>query len=232
MPYFPIDRATNFIVEDESWTVVEYDRSSVPGVIYLSLTESKVNTIYDDLEKGIADLDKLAVYELLVPEVTQVFNIGETINLVFTLTKNGVPSDEEIEFISTNKRIARLIDNKLIAISKGEVDIIIQLKHYPAIQKIITIKVGAEKNEFSAYIEGNDILKLDRIGAYILKGTEEIIGEITYSIDDETLAKIIEVKDNICRVRANAKNKLGTIVISAVYNGNTYTKEVSIVPLW
>ena len=49
MPRYPISRATNFIIEDESWTVVELDHTSVPGVIYLSLTENKVNLIYDDL---------------------------------------------------------------------------------------------------------------------------------------------------------------------------------------
>ena len=232
LPRYPIDRATNFIVEDESWTVVEYDRSSVPGVIYLSLTESKVNMIYDDLDNDIADLDKLAIYNLSVPEVTQIFTVGETIDLTFTLMKNGVPSNEEVEFISTDKKIVKVIDNKLKAVSEGEVEIIVQLKQYPTIQKTIMVQVGAEKNEFSAYIEGSNTLRLDRIGIYTLKGTEEITGEVTYSISDNTLAKIIEVKDNNCSVRANAKNKLGNIVISAVYNGNTYTKEISIVPLW
>lgn len=232
MPRYPIDRATNFIVEDESWTVVEYDRSSVPGVIYLSLTESKVNTIYDDLENDVADLDKLAIYDLSVPEVTQIFTVGEPIELTFTLMKNGVPSDEEVEFISTNKKIVKMIDNELKAIAEGEVDIIVQLKQYPAVQKTITIQVGEEKNEFSAYIEGSDTLRLDRIGVYSLKGTEEVTGEVTYSISDNALAKIVEVKDNNCSVRANAKNKLGTITLSAVYNDNTYTKQISIVPLW
>ena len=232
MPRYPINRATNFIVEDESWTVVEYDRSSVPGVIYLSLTESKVNMIYDDLENDVADLDKLAVYNLSVPEVTQIFTIGEPIELTFTLMKNGVPSDDEVEFISTNKQIVKEINNQLIAIAEGEVDIVVQLKHYPTIQKTITIKVGQEKNEFSAYIEGSDILRLDRIGTYTLKGTEEITGEVIYSIDDNTLAKIVTVENNNCNIRANAKNKLGIITISALYNGITYTKSVSIVPLW
>lgn len=232
MPRYPINRATNFIVEDESWTVVEYDRSSVPGVIYLSLTESKVNMIYDDLENDVADLDKLAVYNLSVPEVTQIFTIGEPIELTFTLMKNGVPSDDEVEFISTNKQIVKEINNQLIAIAEGEVDIVVQLKHYPTIQKTISIKVGQEKNEFSAYIEGSDILRLDRIGTYILKGTEEITGEVIYSIDDNTLAKIVTVENNNCNIRANAKNKLGIITISALYNGITYTKSVSIVPLW
>ena len=232
LPRYSIDRATNFIVEDESWTVVEYDRSSVPGIIYLSLTESKVNTIYDDLENDIADLDKLAIYNLSVPEVTQIFTIGETIKLTFTLMKNGIPSSEEVEFISTNTSVVKKIDNELKAVAEGEADIIIQLKQYPAVQKIITIQVGEEKNEFSAYIEGRDILRLDRIGVYALKGTEEITGEVFYSINDNTLAKIIEIKNNSCYVRANAKNKLGKIIISAEYNNNTYIKEISIAPLW
>ena len=232
LPRYSIDRATNFIVEDESWTVVEYDRSSVPGIIYLSLTESKVNTIYDDLENDIADLDKLAIYNLSVPEVTQIFTIGETIKLTFTLMKNGIPSSEEVEFISTNTSVVKKIDNELKAVAEGEADIIIQLKQYPAVQKIITIQVGEEKNEFSAYIEGSDILRLDRIGVYALKGTEEITGEVIYSINDNTLAKIIEIKNNSCYVRANAKNKLGKIIISAEYNNNTYIKEISIAPLW
>ena len=246
MPRYPIDRATNFIVEEESWTVVEYDRSSVPGVIYLSLTESKVNMIYDDLDKDIADLDKLARYNLSIPEGIQTFKIHEVVNPIFTLMKNGVPSDEEIEFISMNKRVVKTMHidtinqetgekeckEALVAVAKGTAEIVIQLKQYPAIKKTIIVQVGEEKNEFSAYIDGSDILRLDRIGIYTLKGTEEITGKVSYSISDNTLAKIVEVKDNNCSVRANAKNKLGTITISAVYNDNTYTKEISIVPLW
>jgi len=68
MPRYSIDRATNFIVEEESWTVVEYDHTSVPGVIYLSLTENKINSIYDDVENNIADLDKKARYDIVLPE--------------------------------------------------------------------------------------------------------------------------------------------------------------------
>jgi hypothetical protein len=232
MPRYPIDRATNFIVEDESWTVVEYDHSSVPGVIYLSLTESKVNGIYDDTINQIADLDKLAVYELSVPEVTQAFLVNEPIELTFTLTKNGVPSNEEVEFISSDKKIAKNVDGQLIAVAEGVVDIIVQLKEYPAIQKIISIKVDSVKNEFSAYIEGSNTLRLDRVGNYLLKGTEDISGEVIFSIDDTTLAKISKVENNQCEVHANSKNKLGKVVLSASYNNVTYTKEISIIPLW
>ena len=232
MPRYPIDRATNFIVEDESWTVVEYDHSSVPGIIYLSLTETKVNVIYDDVENNVADLDKLAVYDLSIPDQTQIFKINEPINLVFTLMKNGQPSSEEVEFISTNKKIAKVINGQLTAVAAGIVDIIVQLKQYPKIQKIVEITIGEEEKVFSAYIEGNDNLKLDRIGIYLLKGTEDISGEIEFSINDNSLAKIIKISNNSCEVRANAKNKLGKVILSASYQEKIYTKEISIIPLW
>ena len=232
MPRYPIDRATNFIVEDESWTVVEYDHSSVPGVIYLSLTETKINLIYDDTNNDIADLDKLAVYELSVPDVVQTFLVNEPINLTFTLMKNGVPSNEEVEFISSDKKIAKIVDDQLTAIAEGTVDIIVQLKQYPTIQKIISIKVDSAKNEFSAYIEGSDTLRLDRVGSYMLKGTEDIFGEVIFSIDDTTLVKIVKVENNQCELRANSKNKLGKVILSANYNDVVYTKEISIIPLW
>ena len=88
------------------------------------------------------------------------------------------------------------------------------------------------KNEFSAYIEGSDTLRLDRVGSYMLKGTENISGEVIFSIDDTTLVKIIKVENNQCELRANSKNKLGKVVLSANYNDVVYTKEISIIPLW
>jgi hypothetical protein len=67
MPRRVVDRATNFIIEEESWQVIEYDHTSVPGTMYLSLTENKINLIYDDTQNKIADLDKRAKYELVLP---------------------------------------------------------------------------------------------------------------------------------------------------------------------
>lgn len=231
LPRFPIDRATNFIVEEEAWTVVEYDHTSVPGVIYLSLTEDKVNKIYDDIINNIADRDKLAKYEILISEENQQFEVGEPINIHFTLTKNGIPSDEEVEYISLDNTIAKIDKqtNQLVAIAKGEVGIIIQLKKEPSIRHQVDIIVG-DNNQFSAYIEGNASIRLDRKAEYTLKGTE-VIDNVTFSLSNN-LASIIEVNDNKCIVRANAKNNLGEVILSAEYNNEIYTKEISIVPLW
>ena len=232
LPRYPIDRATNFIVEKESWTVVEYDHTSVPGIIYLSLTEGKINQIYDDIDNNVADLDKLANYTLSIPEEVQTFTIGQPIKINFTLLKNGNLSTEKVDFISSNKKIAKIIDGELMAISEGEVEIIIQLHNYPEIKKSIVIQIIENANDFSAYIEGNDTIRLDRQNEYIFKANEELDEEVYFSLDNSNYAKIINTENNKCIVRANDKNKLGTFTLQAEYKNIIYTKEISVIPLW
>lgn len=233
MPRFPINRSTNFIIEDESWNVIEYDHTSVPGTIYLSLTEGKINLIYDDTENNIADMDRLAKYELLVPETAQIFNLNNEIEPQFTLVKNGVPINEPYDLISTNTALAKIIDGKLKAIGVGEVEIIVQLKNYPFIKKSLMINISEGNKEFSAYIEGADTIKLNRKGYYKLLGTDEINGTVVFSIiDDYHCVNRYEVDNNECTIYANDKNILKPFTLCAEYNGNTYTKVINIIPLW
>lgn len=232
MPRYPIDRATNFIVENESWSVVEYDHTSVPGIIYLSLTEGKVNLIYDDTENNIADLDKLAQYQVVLPENEQIFAIGDIIAPTLTIMKNGIPYKAEYNLLSTDKRIVKVIDGELKAVGTGTVDIIVQLKEYPDIQKTISITVSAAEQEFSAYIEGPDKIRLGRKGTYILVGTEVIDGQVIYGISNNSIAKIISVTNNSCEIQANEANILDSVILTATYDGKEYTKNISIIPLW
>lgn len=211
MPRYPIDRSTNFIVEEESWTVVEYDHTSVPGVIYLSLTEGKINSIYDDLENNIADTDKIADYQLLLPNERQAFAVGDDIvdKLKFTLTKNGVPSDEPINVLTTNKKYARFdkTTKRLVAAAEGEVELVLQLKNYPSITQHVVITIGEVNEQFSGYIEGESSIRLDRKTSYTLKGTLPVTGEVSYHLNDNGLAAIEPtVEPNVCIVHANAKN--------------------------
>lgn len=234
MPRYPIERATNFIVEQQSWTVVEYDHTSVPGVIYLSLTEGKINSIYDDVENNIADTDKLANYDLLLPQTEQRFKVGDVINPVFTLTKNGIPIDEPVDMISTNKQVVKLVNNELTAVGAGEVEIILRLQNYPTIEQRLTVNVTAEEQEFSAFIDGPDTLRLDNNATYTLVGTSEITSTVIFTIDNESLATIVkdELKENSCVVRANKKNLLEKFTLIATYQGRDYVKTISIIPLW
>lgn len=246
MPRYPIDRATNFIVEEESWSVVEYDHTSVPGVIYISLTENKINSIYDDVKNNIADLDKKAKYEIVLPKEKQNFSIGTSISPKFILMKNGIPYEEEVELVPLDKEYARIINGELIAKKEGETEIIVRLKQYPEVfQKTISINITAEETPFSAYIKGADVVRLDRVSYYILEGTQPITEQVSFSIIEGNEYAIIspftdEEKENLkdfnqktwCKIQANHKNLLGNFTLQAEINNQNYTKQIKIIPLW
>ena len=231
MPRYPIERSTNFIVENESWNTVEYDHTSVPGLIYVSLTENKINSIYDDTDNNIADLDKLAKYDLLLPDTQQNFSVGDEINIAFTLVKNGTPCDEEVKLIPSDKKFIQIINGTLIASKEGVTNVLVQLKNHPEIQKTISINITSIPSEFSAYIEGSDTIRLDRKNTYYLQGTENINEEVVFEVNS-SLASIIEIENNKCVIQANNKNKLGNIVLTATYRGKSYEKTIRIIPLW
>lgn len=237
MPRYPIDRATNFIVEEESWQVIEYDHTSVPGTIYLSLTENKINSIYDDVENSIADLDKLAKYSLLLPEEKQVFAVDTEIEPVFTIMKNGKVFKAEYNLLPDVKKYTKIVNDKLVAKEPGEATIYIQLKDYPEIKIPMTIVVGEEIQNFDAYIEGPDSIRLARKATYVLKDINGVLlTSVQYSINNIELASIIEENENGCIILANNDNKLTTnenkLELTITYNENVYTKIINIIPLW
>ena len=229
MPRHPIERATHYIVEDESWDVIEYDHTSVPGIIYLSLTESKVNTIYDDLQNNIADIDRLAKYVFAVPEDPETFKVGEEIKPTFTLMKDGNISKLAVEFIPTDKSLAKIVNGRLMAIAAGTTKLIAQLIDYPDIKQEINIVI-ADDIAFAAYLDGPDNIRLDREAEYSLQSNQELNGEVTYAINND-LASIV-VNNNICTLHANNKNKLGSLVLTATYNNVNYEKVINIIPIW
>ena len=232
MPRYPIDRATNFIVEDESWQVVEYDHTSVPGVIYLSLTENKVNLIYDDLVEDIADTDKMAKYSIDTAEPVQKFVLGSTVVPTFTLMKNGAPCDYSVDIISNDTAIVKNIKGQLKAVGIGTAILTIQLHDYPIQVSTIEVEITSEAAaETYAYISGPDKIRLGRTGEYVFVVNTSNVNAI-FSIDDLTKATIIEQHDDSCIIKANEKNKLGTFVISVTYNNIVYTKTITIIPLW
>ena len=232
MPRHNIDRDTSFIVEEEAWSMVEYDHSSVPGVIYLSLTEEKLNSIYDDTINNIADTDRLAKYEVITGKEKQIFTVGSPIIPTFTIVKNGKPVEVGYKLIPENKKIAKFVNGTLTAIKEGETSLIVQLVEYPEIYTRLEIIVGKENN-FSAYIEGSDSIRLGREFSYKLVGTSEINENVSFTLKETNLAFIIDSgENNLCRIKANDKNKLGSVELIAEYQGIEYTKTISIIPLW
>lgn len=241
LPRRPIDRATNFIIEEESWKVIEYDHTSVPGVIYLSLTENKINLIYDDVENKIADTDKRAKYELVLPPSVQRFALGAEIAPVYTIMKNGIPLQAEVEYISSNKSVAKIQNGVLTAVGLGEADVEIKVLNCTDIEPdVLSLHIEVTDDavtEFSCYIVGSDTIRLDREVTYQLVTTNgEVVSDVIFETSDIQLATV--VKDGT--IKANDKNNLGTFTLYAyLKDGNKpkeelayFSKEVKVIPLW
>lgn len=233
MPKVEIDRGTNFIIEDEGWKLVELDWTSVPGIIYLSLTESKINYQYDDIDVDIADTDKLQF-----PALAPIYSVGDILDPDFgEFTFN----EWEVELIpQEGAEYLELRDDKWVAIAPGNVTIIMQLRNRKAVQKRFELAIKELDSDFMAYISGADTIRLDRESAYELV-SEGNIYNAEYSLTEESqqlaiLKKLPEEQGQSTTskiiIRANDKNKLGDIVLIARYGNKEYRKTIKIVPLW
>lgn len=232
LPKQPIDRLTKFIVEEEGWYLVELDKSSVPGIMYLSATEDKINYINDDLKNEIGDADKLAKYEFVFPEKEEVFKVGAQIDLTFSIMRDGKPISLPVSYTLPNRKIVGFDkDRNLIAVAEGEVEIEIALKDKPEIKTIRKVIVSNVSSSFSGYIKGNNTIRLDRKATYELITTEENPNEVVFTLEGE-YASIVETDKAICVVKANAKNKLGKVLLRAESGSLSVEKEISIIPLW
>lgn len=222
MPTHSIMRHTNFIVEDEGWQMVESDFSSVPGVMYLSLTETKVNMIYDDLVYDIADTDKIAVYGFNYPTSGQKFSVGSVVKPQITMLKNNKVVDLPITYKPYD---LSYINENFEAIKEGETFIIVVAPdNY---QELIPIVITADQTQ-DMYLTGDLVIKLNRTKQYVLKNAE---GEVEFSIDSDR-AKVIEAHDNLCVIKANDENKLGYFTLTAKSGSQVYTLEIKVEPLW
>ena len=235
MPRRSIERSTNFIIEEESWAVIEYDHTSVPGVIYLSLTENKINLIYDDVENEIADTDKLAKYDLLIPAEPQVFGLNTVVEPKFTITKNGYVSAFDYNLIPDDITKIKIVNGELKAVGIGDTTITVQLRDYPDIKLTLNVSVATTSSDFIAYIEGPDKIRLAKENVeFKLASNSEIPSDanVVFSIDDTTIATITSVSGPSCRIKTNDKNILKPFTLTAVYDSVSYTKEIKIIPLW
>ena len=179
-------RGTTFIIEDEGWTVIECDWTSVKGVIYMSLTESKVNYEYDDRYVNVADVD-----ELEFPTIKTKYLVGEKIipeykdyihnEWKITLTPEKFPTkdaeghditppvvyDEENEIWIANAPWRSLtMTMHLVPIVSEDKDKEIEANR--AVTKNFEITIYAEEVEFQGYIYGVEEIKLGRQEVYCL----------------------------------------------------------------
>ena len=220
-------RGINFIIEDEGWQVIECDWTSVEGVVYMSLTETKVNYQYDDRDIDVADTDR---YKF--PELPTLYRVGDKIEPQF---ESDTLNQWEIELLKPDD--CDFINDDFIAIAPGQCIITMRLKNRPAVTHNEEIIINAVEEETIMWIEGPDELRLDRQGEYSLKSNlpinnpEQVKIVIQSSPSDKDVIRQEDYNKFI--VRANAKNKLGQLTLVAKYNDvECATKTVEIIPLW
>lgn len=237
--YDELMRGITFIIENEGWVVIECDWTSVEGIVYMSLTESKVNYQYDD-----RDIDVAATDRYKFPTLPTLYKVGDQIVPQF---EAGTLNQWEINLIKPDD--CDFINDAFQATGPGQCIITMQLKNRPAVTKTVEITINPIETEFVAYIKGSDKLRLDRKDYYTLVSDDGYINdaEVSFEIQPDSSAKkppsdyatLVpalddngEVISNKYILHANAKNKLGSVVLVATYQGKEYTKTVEIIPLW
>lgn len=232
IPDIVIAKGTRFVVNEEAWLLVEYDNTSVNGIRYLSLTEEKLNYITDDANLDIADTDTIAQYTVNSPEGVQNFIVGEEIVPLFSVLKNGLPFNEPVDIIPSDFTKVNWVEGKLMAVGTGKIDLTVRLRKYPTLSATIPCSIG-QVQTFSAFIDGQNQIKLNRSSEFAFVSSEKLVEGVAFGFQEDTeLATIVQTEGNKCIVKANAKNKLGTVILVAKYAGESYTKPIKIVPLW
>lgn len=225
MPYHYIAKETEIILYDECWELIDYDRVSVPGTIFLSFTESKVNELRDSVYEQVANIDKLQKWSLNAPLSINVA-IGDEIKPIYTLLKNGITTNE-VATIIPGEKIFSDAAGKLFAAEEGETELLLT---YDNIAITVKVKIGSAAPQ--GYIDGNDYIRVGRSGDYKLVLEKEPSAPISFTLDNEALASISSTSGAICSIKANDKNKLGKVILTASCGETNYTKEISIVSLW
>lgn len=224
MPHQLMPLNTEIVVMDEVWYLVDYDQNSVPGVIYMSFTETSVNQQRDDIKQGIANIDTLAQWSIAAAASQQVKPYEEVIVDCYIL-KDGQSVEinpEELTFEIEGSLYLR--DGKIYAYAEGTGKILIQYQDASFVQEIII----ADEATRNPVLTGSEKIRATTKSEYILENADEV----EFELSDTKLAKIFTVDGNRCVVVANDNNKLGMVELAATYNGITYTKQIQIVSLW
>ena len=244
-------RGITFIIENEGWQIIECDWTSVEGIAYMSLTESKVNYQYDDRVVDVAETDRLKF-----PTLQAVYNVDDEIIPEFT-DQTFNEWEIALEIPENSTVLAKLENGHLQAIGAGKEIVKMYLKNLDkddirkAVEKEFEVTINERESNDSLFIFGDDTIRLDRYATYMLmsEDTQEIItSDINFSVTqpnepnkwlvqskNDTITKRINNEDVDIQVNvlhANAHNRLGEITLSAIYMGKTYTKTIKVVPLW
>lgn len=232
-----------FIISGRAWIVIDYDITSVPGVMYVSLTEDKIDRIDDNDILGIAEYDGLNSYTIETVEN----NIEVVLNTDYLLFPKIRYNGELVETATLQYKIvdeltalATIINGgvKISGLRLGATSITISLVQEPTVVLQLPIVVVAASTESIKYvISGPDFLKLGTTGNYVLyeATNTEIVLPITTFTFDKNGYLTGSIADGVLTLKANTQGITGAVLltITTVERPDiTVTKTISIKSLW
>ena len=223
LPHVIMPINTEIIVLDEAWYLVDYDQNSVPGIVFMSFTETNVNELRDDIENKIANVDRIATWKIIAAQEQYVLPHSE-ISLNYQVQKNGITIDEKPAISLTGNLVEQ--DGKIFALEEGEGEITFSTHEQTFIQQI---HISSDIKESPMCLFGDDKVRVSMEANYELQGADQIV---SFSVSNNALATIKQTSQNTCVLITNSKNQLGDVDLIAVCGDKTYKKTIKIVPIW
>ena len=225
LPHVTMPINTEIMVLDEVWYLVDYDQNSVPGVVFMSFTETNLNLQRDNPATKIANEDQIATWKIVMAE-TQTVKPKQPVPIQYYILKDGFKVEPEDDVIVQYSGNLYKKQGTIYATSGGKGQIKVIYKGTTATQEI-TI---SEEASIGPILFGDEKLRVGESADYTLKNTTEVV---KFEISNETLIKEIERKTaNSCTVYANEENKTGSVTLIARVGNKEVKKEIAIVPLW
>lgn len=232
-----------FIFSQRAWIIVDYDTISVPGIMYLSLTEDKIDRMDDNQTVGIAEYNNYNSYtiELAINELEVV--LGTPYSIFPVVKHNGeIITTETLTYEIVNELLASatIITGgvRISGILAGTTSLVISLENAIDVHLDIPIIItNSGINAPGAIISGPDILRLGMFGTYRMyefNETEILLTINSFTIDKPTYATGV-LANGILTLTANENGLVGDIIITLVHGGITpftVTKTITIRSLW
>ena len=223
MPHQLMSLGTEIMVLDEVWYLVDYDQNSVPGIIFMSFTETNFNEQRDSLEDKLANADQLATWEIQMLK-NRVVEANSIVDLNYTILKNGVAQDVE-PTIEVSENFTLLNTHQVQVSNSGSGTITV---NYKGITKTQTLTIG-KTPAAKTMLVGDDKIRVASENIYTV---ENATVPVVFDISDPNSLVTMTLDKYSCIIKANEKNKLGSFTLTADHNGTKFTKTIQVVSLW
>lgn len=224
MPHQRMALGTEIMVLDEVWYLVDYDQNSVPGVIFMSFTETNLNEQRDSIENNLANADKQANWTIEMIE-NRVVEANSIFDLNYSILKDGVIQEVKPEII-LNGDLIELENNQYQIGMEGSASITVKYKN---ISKTQTITIGNSPTAEVLFI-GDSKIRVASTNKYILENADS--KQVEFILEDTKNLVEMKIEGNTCIITANSNNKLGSFKLKAKYDEKEITKTIYVVSLW